>query len=318
LSYSAEPVASQYALPAYNRTVGYVQTLINTYNTLVNSTLVKRSDFSSISASLSLYHEVGHSFHVVVLQSVPDNSDYVALMFFPIQATQPNVTMDYKDTFASLFQNAFYIASEYGLLENNKIVYGNQVILLPLVWVILSSDISGDYLTNAKNAAQYIFQQDTKTIPPPPPPAHTTYSVTISPTATVSPQVSVTMQSSSTEQLSTQPQPPPQKTLTVATTKTNFVPEYIGTTTVTSNLSLLISDLNEIAVNAIAIILAAVVLAVGAILGYQFVKKASQSGKETWLSKLARELLRDKAVKEEDQSNANVEKNRAKRKKSKK
>lgn len=143
-------VFARYTLPEYNRTVGYVRNLIDTYNALVeNSTYFNRADFGSIKENLSLYHDVAHSFHVVILQSVPDNPNRIALMFFPIRASQLNVTMDDEDTFNSLFP-IFYVAGEYILLENSLLEYGNTRIQLPLVFVIPSTDISGDYVTNSK------------------------------------------------------------------------------------------------------------------------------------------------------------------------
>lgn len=202
-------VSGQYVLPKYDKAVGYVRTLIDSYNALVkNSTYINRPDFNCIKGkgNLSLYHEEGHSFQVVVLQSVPTNASYVALIFAPIRANQPNVTMDYNDTFTSVFPHAITIAAEYGLLEKNTVSYGSTTIQIPLIFVVLSTDISGDYLTNAKNAAQYIYQQDTKQIP-----SHLAFCVTLSETIGISAGVS---------------------TLTPA--DPNFVPRYLTLTITTT------------------------------------------------------------------------------------
>lgn len=159
-------VFAQYKLPEYNRTVEYVRNLIDSYNILLqNSTYVSRPDFDSINENLTLYHDSQHSFQVVVLQSTPYNSDYVALLFATIQADQPNVTMDYNDTFDSVFPHMFATVGEYALLEKNTIAYGESLIQVPLILLVLASDISGEYQTNAKSAAQYIYQQDVKQIP---------------------------------------------------------------------------------------------------------------------------------------------------------
>ena len=133
----------QYTLPVYNRTVAYVRNLIETYNALVkNSTYINRPDFDNVKANFSLYRNAGYSFKVVVAQSVPDTSAYVALIFIPIRADQPNVTMDYNDTMLSLFGGAFYIAGQNSILKNNVVQYGNIIVQVPFIFVILSTDIS--------------------------------------------------------------------------------------------------------------------------------------------------------------------------------
>lgn len=159
-------VLARYTLPDYNKTVEYVQNLIGSYNALLqNSTYITRPDFfDSVYENLTLYHDAQHSFQVVVLQSVP-NSDYVALIFAPIQANQPNVTMDYDDTFNDLFPHTFTTVGEYALLEKTAIGYGNLVIQVPLILLVLATDISSNFATSAKNAAQFIYQQDIKQIP---------------------------------------------------------------------------------------------------------------------------------------------------------
>jgi len=157
---------AQYTLPNYGKTVGYVSTLIDSYNALVNnSTYATRPDFDKIKSNFLLYHDPGYSFKVIVVQSVPETADYVALIFIPIQADQPNIIADSQHTMYSLFGGAFYMTGEYGLLENDVIQSGNIQVQIHLAWVILSTDISGDYVTNANNAAHYIYQQDTKQMP---------------------------------------------------------------------------------------------------------------------------------------------------------
>lgn len=179
--YLSQQAIAHYTLPDHSKAVQYIYNLIGYYNGLVRFYGANRPDFDSIKGNFSLYHDAGHSFLAVVLQSVPDNADYVALMFFPIRAGQPNVTMDYNDTFSELFPHTIAMKVEYGLLQNNLLEYGNITIRLPLVFVVLSTDILGDYIKNSADAAQYIYQQDTKQIS-----VHHTYSISLSETIGIS------------------------------------------------------------------------------------------------------------------------------------
>jgi len=182
---------------------------------LQNSTYITRPDFfDSVYQNLTLYHDAQHSFQVVVLQSAP-NSDYVALIFAPIRANQPNVTMDHDDSFNELFPHAFTTVGEYALLEKTAIGYGNSVVQVPLILLVLATDISGNYTTNAKNAAQFIYQQDIKQIP-----NHMVYKRTASVTIGFGDQVSANK---------------------LTPTNPNFVTIYLPTTSTTTALTTVVS-----------------------------------------------------------------------------
>ena len=317
--------SGQYTLPNYKRTVEYVNALLSEYTNLVNMNYVNRSDFESIKGNFSLYANTGNSFKVIVAQSSPNNSSVIALIFSPIQATQPNVTMDHNDTLNTLFPNTFSVSGEYNLLEHNVLQYGNIVIKIPVIFTIPSSDISSaNYLTNAKSAAQMIYRIDAGQVT-----IHHTFSVTLTEQISLSEYVSVSSQTTmgtTTIVTSTVTQKVPitnyiRPTITITTTtepQVVLLSSTLGSTSSPNLLTQLVSDLNEIAVQALAIIVAAAVIAILALLGYRSVKKARETGKETWLSKLATELLRDKTVKEEKQPNANVKENSTKDKKPKK
>jgi hypothetical protein len=201
-------VFAQYSLPEYNRTVAYVNTLTNTYNSLLkNSTYYNRPDFNALKGNFSLYHEADKSFRVVVLQPAP-HSNFVAFMFVRIRGTQPSVTMDYKDTLSTLVP-AFYTGEgEDILLENNIIQYGNVVVPVPAMFIVFSTDISSsDYLVKSKSSAQWIFEQDVRMVSTP-----QSYSVTI------------TDQLGITDHAQTIQTP----------TDSHFIPDYVTTTTVTT------------------------------------------------------------------------------------
>ncbi len=200
-------VLAQYRLPEHNKTVGYVLNLIDSYNELLkNSTYINRPDFDSIKENLTLYHDVQHSFQVVVLQSSPYNSDHVALIFATIQSNRPNVVMDYNDTFNNLFPYQFATLGKYVLLEKNVLTYANSKIEVPLILFVLTADISGDYFINAKDAAQFIYQQDVNQIP-----NHMAFKPTISDSIGMGDHVSANV---------------------LTPTSPSFVTRYLATTTV--------------------------------------------------------------------------------------
>jgi hypothetical protein len=149
---------AQNTLPDPINTVQYVENLIDSYNSLVAFSDVYKSNFQSIEADFSLYHQTGESFAVIVMQSVPDNSDFVALIFFPIKSETPVVIMDNSDTLASVY--GFYITGEDNIFENLLMSYTNTIVHLDLILEIQVSDITNDTLVNSKNTAQFIYNND--------------------------------------------------------------------------------------------------------------------------------------------------------------
>jgi hypothetical protein len=169
---------SQYTLPDRSKTIQYVDNLIDTYNLLVNEYDKPRLDFENVKAYFSLYHEAENNFKVIVLQTEPHVSEWVTLIFIPIRADQPNVTMDYNDTYRDL--SVGFMIEEYAIQENVPLTYNNTTLHLDFVLTISASDISSGYMAKSDEAAKYIYQQDQNQVP------------TVSQTQTVSETISQT------------------------------------------------------------------------------------------------------------------------------
>ena len=138
--------------------------MIKSYNALIDTT---NPNFSSVSGYFSLYHVVGNTFHVIVMQSA-NTSGFVTLNFIPIGGNEPNITMDYNDTFDnSVTTHALSIQGEFTVLEGITILFTNTITRIDLALGLLSSDITGDNGTNSRIAAQKLYNSDRSNIPQP-------------------------------------------------------------------------------------------------------------------------------------------------------
>ena len=162
-----QPDVGRYTLPDRDRTVQYIDNLIDSYNLLVNEYDKPRQDFNSIKAHFSLYHEVGNSFKVIVVETTPSFAPYIqylSLIFVSFRADQPSVIMDYNDTLGSLFPATDIVNGDWYILRNIPFTYNDTAIRQDFIFTIDEKDILGDYVTTSNNAAQYIYQQDEKQI----------------------------------------------------------------------------------------------------------------------------------------------------------
>jgi hypothetical protein len=147
-------------LPPRSDTQGYVNNLIGSYNALVDS---NNPSFDRIKANFALYHAIGNTFSIIIMQTATNVSGYVTLIFVPIGGNEPNVTMDYNDTFAGQFPLS--IPGEYIVFKHLTFNFTNTIIQIKLAFGISSNDITGNYMTNSKNAAQYLYNLDLHSIP---------------------------------------------------------------------------------------------------------------------------------------------------------
>jgi hypothetical protein len=149
-------------LPSQSNTQGYVNNLISSYNALVDPS---QPNFDSIKAYFGLYHAIGNTFNVVVEQTATNVTGFVTLIFAPIGGNEPNVIMDYNHTFDEQFPLS--LPGEYVVFRNVRFNFSNTIIHVILAFGIRSTDMTGDYMTNSKNAAQYLYNSDLSTIPKP-------------------------------------------------------------------------------------------------------------------------------------------------------
>ena len=170
-SYLIQQTVGQYTLPDRNKTVLYVDNLIDSYNLLVNEYDKPRLDFDIIKAYFSLYHDVGNSFKVIVINTqspTPTFSGFpqmINLIFIPFRADQPIVIMDHNNTFRTLFPNTDLTIGFLVIQKNLPFTYNGTEVRHDLVLEIDSKDISGDYMTTSSNTAKTIYQEDQKQVP---------------------------------------------------------------------------------------------------------------------------------------------------------
>lgn len=114
-----------------------------------------------------MYHAIGNTFHVIVMQST-NISGFVTMNFIPIGGNEPNITMDYIDTFdKAVTTHVFSMAGEFTVFEDVTINFSNTITKIDLALGLLSSDITGDNGTNSKNAAQKLYENDLARVPQP-------------------------------------------------------------------------------------------------------------------------------------------------------
>jgi hypothetical protein len=175
-------------LPDREIVTRYIKNLIDTYNLLVNESDKPRPDFDIIKSHFSLYHEAGNSFKVIVIEADPSvfktepyQTNPIYLIFIRILADQPDVVMDYNDTFRTLFPNMAETIGYLIIQKDLPFTYNGTVVRQDLVLGIDAGiSLTGDYMTNAYNAAKAIYRQDQSEVP------------TVSQTQTVSQTISQT------------------------------------------------------------------------------------------------------------------------------
>lgn len=129
--------------------------MISTYNALLPSNFYQSSEV----VSFPLYHQVGDTFHVIAVQSNPNDSAFVSLIFIPIGGNEPNVTMDYNDTLCGLLTHMICIDGA-GTFTNIDLEYSDTIIHVDFILSLPASNITSNYMVNSKNEAVDIFNQD--------------------------------------------------------------------------------------------------------------------------------------------------------------
>ncbi len=146
------------------RVRGYVKNLIDSYNFWVDEYDKPRRDFPDIKAYFSLYLELGNSFKVIVIQTDLYDTQ-ISLIFTRIRANQLDVIVDYKDSFWTLFPNMSEVKGYTVIQSDLPFTYNGTIVRQDFILGIKAADISGDYMTNSYNTAQYIYHEDQNQIP---------------------------------------------------------------------------------------------------------------------------------------------------------
>lgn len=151
-SYPPQQSVSQFTVTTYTlrpdpyRATQYITHLIDDYNLLVDQYDKLRPDFASTKAYFSLYHEAGNSFRVIVIQTNQYNAQ-LSLIWIPIKAPQPDVIVDYNNTFRTLFPNMTELTGFYFYIQRNfEFTYNGTVIRQDFIFGIPADDISGDFM----------------------------------------------------------------------------------------------------------------------------------------------------------------------------
>jgi hypothetical protein len=90
-------------LPSQSSVKLYVETLVSQYTQLVSARYSSYTGYPNFRVYFPLYEPPNTSFEVLVMQCVPNETGYVALVFNPIVSVNgPDIVMDYNDTFQQL------------------------------------------------------------------------------------------------------------------------------------------------------------------------------------------------------------------------
>jgi hypothetical protein len=149
-----------YTLSPATNTEGYVDNLISSYNALVPS---NAPNFDSIKGYYALYHAIGNTFEVLVMRS-DNTTQVVVLNFIPIGGNDPIVIMDGNDTFVGAYK-LFDFQAGNDAVERITFSYQNTNVAITLAYSVDWSDITGAYMVNSKNAAEYLYHSDVSRIP---------------------------------------------------------------------------------------------------------------------------------------------------------
>lgn len=147
-------------LPPESDVKGYVDNMIQSYNALIGAGAESPS-FSDVEEYYSLYHAVGNTFKVIVMADAPNKTNITVMYFLAWGGNDPVVVMD-SNHVASQGGIDF---SAYDSVERISFEYNNTIFYPNLIWSVPTSDITGDYATNSKNAAQKVYSLDAKNVP---------------------------------------------------------------------------------------------------------------------------------------------------------
>lgn len=151
--------------PDLNTATLYVQNLIDDYNSFVIEHDKGRPDFNVTKTYFPLYHEAGYSFKVLVVQTTASQADWLTLIFISTHADQPNVAIDYNDTLASFFPYMVITLGNLYTQPNLPFKYHGAMVYPNLILDIYAGEMQNDYMTNAYNAALFLYEQDHKQVP---------------------------------------------------------------------------------------------------------------------------------------------------------
>jgi hypothetical protein len=162
VSYVPRQTSAQNVLPPLNDSQGYINNLIDTYNTLVRINYASNPNFASMKVNFTLYHDIGYTFKVYVMQTAENVSGFLTLIFIPIGGNDPNIILDQNDTFAKLYPLS--IIGENITLEHLTFILTNTITQINIAYGLKSSDITGDYLANSYSTAKYLYRLDAGSI----------------------------------------------------------------------------------------------------------------------------------------------------------
>jgi hypothetical protein len=101
------------------------------------------------------------------MQTAQNVRGFITLIFIPIGGNDPAVTMYNNDTFDQHYPLS--VPGEFVVFERLTFEFSNTITIINLALGINSTDITGDYLTNSKNAAEHLYRLDNASLPQPTP-----------------------------------------------------------------------------------------------------------------------------------------------------
>ncbi len=167
---SSDPVSSS---PWFNETAAtnYVTNFTTDFNAIVQGSQGYFSNFSATQRNFTGYLSPGQNFQIKVMRLEPNNSNYVAFVFKPIESDQPQIVIDNTDTIKGLIftfplRNAtFYfvegdnLTTPYGFaLIDYAYSYPAGSQSIPLAWVTPANNVLvGSPIYSAESAARALY-----------------------------------------------------------------------------------------------------------------------------------------------------------------
>ena len=150
--------------PTQSEAKEYVTDFLNDYNALVDSEYSHKANFDNIKSWFSAYEPVGDSFKAIVMPQAPNDSNFLAIVFFPIVANQPNVTVTTQESFCSYTQKTICFHNETQILMNVFIGRGGFENYTGLILFLPAGNVSSNIVTNAESDANALFEANVKTM----------------------------------------------------------------------------------------------------------------------------------------------------------
>lgn len=147
-------------LPNEDATQQYVDNLLGSYNSLVKFNDVDKSYFEKYKNYFSLFRDEGYSFQIIFVKAVQNETEYISVIFVPIQSNNPIIVLDFEHAFSYYFPGTIIMECNRCSLKGGLFEYLDTIIYADFILWILSDEITNDTLINSKTFADDIYETD--------------------------------------------------------------------------------------------------------------------------------------------------------------